>query len=336
MNHQELDILLMRLRDGDKSPATLEQARLLLSSDDRFPEDLRQCALDDDPADASVALLCLLGHEDGLGDAIMSAVLDEVGEDGGRSAIHWESNVADEHVVIPANDTLSPVTEEMLAELESYPVQNAISWESGPCNVVDGVMEILGILITPAVAPAVQGAAGTVDVAHRVLGRLGLEYVSAKDAVSYESGETPELWGNVASGIGESASLQKPLQASLSAALAAEAGQVDIVEAVMARVLRSAVAPVVDPIPAPANRQWFKWASIAVAAVALIGISLPFFTNSPPDGGSETVGFQFASAVEIVVDDLNYDEDAFVQVIQDTDDQGGQALIIWVDDEAVL
>ena len=65
-------------------------------------------------------------------------------------------------------------------------------------------------------------------------------------------------------------------------------------------------------------------------------IGFSFLSGSPIDADSDANGFQFASATEIVVDDLSYDEQAFVQVIQDTDDQGEQALIIWIDDEAVL
>ena len=123
----------------------------------------------------------------------------------------------------------------------------------------------------------------------------------------------------------------------VASAVIGEAGTVDVVEDVMKHVHVHSVVSLDDDVITPANRpMWHLVGFAAVAAMFAAFIGVSFLSGTPLDAAGDSSGFQFASATEIVVDDLSYDEQAFVQVIQDTDDQGEQALIIWIDDEAVL
>ncbi len=156
-------------------------------------------------------------------------------------------------------------------------------------------------------------------------------------AIAREAGPAPALWVDVATAIGADPSDEVAGWDGLllAEAVRAEAGEVDVASDVMRRAHRTAVAPVPveTVVPEPANRG-FTWGAAALAAVALIAVVVaqPWTSTS----GAADAELQFADAGEIVVDDLSYAEDALVQVIQATDDDGAEALIIWVDEEALL
>lgn len=226
------------------------------------------------------------------------------------------------------------------------PVSDAVRSEAGEVDV------------WPELAPAFDEAwlSAMLDgelapAAHRVaagrLGRnlrLGREMTAFADigqqlrsAVAEEAGEAPSVWSEVAKAIG----IADPEEvvgydgAEVAAAIRAEAGTVDVTAAVMATIRRQAVVPVEPEIPEPANDSGFSWGAVAaVAAVLLVVVGV---ARVMPFGGSSTetsADLTFASAAEITVNELSYDENTFVQVIQAEADDGGSALIIWVDEEA--
>lgn len=300
MSFTELEKLLIRMKDGDFSEESLAQAEVLLRQDERLPEELRRESLRDDPVATASALLSILGHDDGFGVDLAAAVAFELSgafegmlSSGPMSIAENRGSAIEDHVV----------TDTMIRELEAddLPIVEAIEAEAGRCDVVEQVMNTLGLNTSLPLAKAVSAYAGTVDVSRTVMTELGAAPLPLMEAIQRE------------------------------------AGSVDVVDAVMEAVRRDALVPVTRlPDPQPANRRWVAFSAFAVAAVTLISvIALPLLGDSDEQADHEP-GLQFASAAEIVVDDLSYDEDAFVQVIHDTDDEGEQALIIWVDDEAVL
>jgi hypothetical protein len=300
MSFTELENLLIRIKKGDLSDESLARAEVLLGQEQRLPVELRQESLRDDPVATATALLSVLGHDDGFGIDLAAAVAFELsGNSNGLLSAGPMSKAGNRG---PEADTLE-ITNMMVLELEAdgLPISDAIIAESGHCDVVEQVMENLGLVEQLPLASAIAALAGTVDVSKSVMAELGEQSLPISEAIH------------------------------------AEAGSVNVVDEVMATVRRDALVPTMRVSdPQPANDRWMHWSALAIAAVTLLSvITLPML------GGSEEVAvqeprLQFASAAEIVVDDLSYDEEAFVQVIHDTDDDGEQALIIWVDDEAVL
>jgi hypothetical protein len=300
MSLSELENLLIKIRDGDVSDDVCMRAEALLSRDERLPVELRTESLRDDPAATAVALLSVLGHDDGFGLNLAEALAFELNEDlGGMLSSGPISNAVNRG---PETGPLE-ISVEMVAAVEAdgLPIAPAVVAEAGHCDVAAAVMNTLDLVHSLPLAEAIAELAGPVDVVQDVMVDLGQETVPVAQAVL------------------------------------AEAGTVDVVEAVMREVRKGALVPGLPVADLePANRSWMRWSAVALAAAALISIvSVPFLQG----GDGQTVaepGFQFASAAEIVVNDLSYDEGAFVQVIHDTDDNGEQALIIWIDDEAVL
>lgn len=300
MSLTTLDSLLLQIKEGDTSDKVLSLAQALLASEERLPSDLRAESLSDDPVATAVALLGLLGHDDGFGLALSEALAFELREDvlnDSPEVVYGRFGADSEY------ESLS-VTADMVAEVESdgLPIVEAVLAESGHCEVVVDVMGTLGLSQNIPLALAIAELAGPIDVSSQVMDRLGFSRIPIIEAIQDE------------------------------------AGLIDVVVPVMKQVRQNAVFPgLVIAHPEPANSRWMYVSGLAVAAAALLSIvTLPMLREG--DGGEELMasGFQFASASEIVVNDLIYDKEAFVQVIQDTDEQGGQALIIWIDDEAVL
>ena len=297
MHLPTLDTLLLQIKEGDTSEALLVRAQTLLSTDERLPEELRNESLRDDPIATAVALLGVLGHDDGFGLDLAAALAFELTElDRSTGPIIEAQNR-------PSNESSDVITADMVEALESdgLPIAPAVVAEAGDCDVAIKVMRQLGIDRALPLAAAIEALAGPVDVASHVMLELGHVPVPVAEAVR------------------------------------AEAGSIDIISDVMSRVRRTAVVPAaVIETPKPVNQSWMSWSFVAIAAAMMLAV---FSLQMLRGNGIQEIdnpGFQFASASEIVVDDLVYDEEAFVQVIQDTDDQGEQALIIWVDDEAVL
>lgn len=324
----EFDKLLMQIRDGEHSVEVLDRAQTLLRVETRLPDELRGESLHDDPRSTAVAFLALLGHDDGFGDALFGALTSElsVPEAGVLSSGPVE-NVLNR----PSVDDTLIVTAEMVENLEreEIPIAESVRFEAAGCDVVPSVLETLSLTVDLPIASAVRTLGGTVDLAKQVMTTLDIELLPVSEAVVDEA-DSVEVTPTVMTTL--------EIQTTpLAEAVLEEAGTVDIVDSVMQEVRGYSVVSIHDEAIVPANRPMWRFVGMAAAAAmffAAIGVSM--FSGSSEETGVVSNGFQFASASEIVVDDLSYDEEAFVQVIQDTDDKGEQALIIWIDDEAVL
>jgi hypothetical protein len=319
MTIHELDMLLIRIRDGEAGPEDVERARALVQTDSRLPEELREIALVEDIREDAVALLAVLGHDDGFGalmsEAIMSESFEPVEETGAQ--------------VLDLNEAM----EAELSRSFDWPLAEAIAFEAGQVELVTAVFEVLGIdLQLLGIGGAIADEAGAIDVSGDVsdsisgVGELGLS-TAIGDAIRASAGDVGELWPAIAREIAVVDVGSLPIRE----ALAHEAGDADLVRDVMEAIERESLG-VVAELPAPANTtRWGVAAVIAFAAAAMVmfGVrltisELPVEPASPP--------LQFASAAEVVVHDLEYSDN--VQVFQVQGDEG--AMIIWVEEEAVL
>lgn len=359
-----LENLLRRVRDGSASPAEVEQARALVAHDARLPEELRVDMLVDDPEGDAAGLLAVLGADDLFADALRDAIAHEISAepqvalaeleepDAGWDAVAvaLREGLALEAVGVEVADRVMrrlpgqdfvygsvtaeavareagavEVSQDVVARMSAtvaLDVAEAVRVEAGSTDVVEAVCAELQIAVEPLVA-AVQREAGSVDVAHAVCAELELAGVPLAASVRSEAGSV-EVAALVAAQLGE------PAAAPLVAAIAAEAGAVDVVDAVLGDlgIAGQRLPPsVVEPprVPRPANRAWWGRGALAAAAVALFALGTQLLPGSP-----EPV--QFASASEVVVEDLDYADN--VQVFQAEGDEG--AVILWVDEEAVL
>lgn len=256
----ELDRLLMRIRDGDASPATLARARALLAEDVRLPQDLREIGLDDDdPAIAAGALLGVLGLDGGLfGELLGEALQFEAG--------------------LPAVDAPAPVEVSITAadlaaqEAEGLPpIADAVAALAGDIDVDIAVLRALGVQVIE-VGDAVRGVAGQTDVADAVAARLGAVPTPVAPAVRAEAGEV-ELAADVVRPLGD------PLW-PIAAAVQTSAGRADVVPAVLSDlgivtvpVAAAVVAGAgdIDIAPAVLDRLGAVGTPVAAAVVAEAG-----------------------------------------------------------------
>ncbi len=177
-----------------------------------------------------------------------------------------------------------------------------------------------------------------------------------RTAVNKEAGPCPYIWASVAESIGVQAEAVAGWDgAAFAAAVRAEAGEVSVTAAVMADIERrealayprSAAVVEIESIelPEPANTGRWSASTLVMAAAALLLFAvLPFGMSGLLDGESDTGGpapvatvqtgeeVQFANAGEIIIENLDYADDA--AVMQTVGDDG--ALILWVEEEATL
>ena len=195
-------------------------------------------------------------------------------------------------------------------------IVRALHAEAGTVDIAGAVFRALGFAELP-LAEAVVEAAGRVDVAGAVMARLGAPSLALAEAVEAEAGEI-DVADDVLRALGAS---------RIAAAVRAEAGPTpELVDAVMARVRHGALAP--TPVPARAANRG-GWIAMLAAAAAAVFAVVGFQEFGAPTASPM---LQFADASEIVVDDLQYGDNATVQVLQADD----EALIIWVDEGATL
>ncbi len=259
----------------------------------------------------------------------------------------------------------------------SLPVGEAIRAESGEVELAGPVLEALGSPSLP-VGEAIRAESGEVALWDALEPMLEGMWVSAmldhaldeeaqrmairrlhgdpvaraqmtafanlgariRAAIEGEAGPCPYIWGAVAERIGVDAEEVAGWDGALfAAAVCAEAGTVDLVDAVGARVERPSMPGAVvelDGLPVPANRRFSLVTVAMMAAVALFLLGMPqlFRTANVGSPVAQTIAItdQFAAADEIVIESLDYGDDA--NVYQATGDQG--ALILWVDEGKTL
>ena len=375
MSKSELDLLLMRIRDGEVSPAEFARAQELIQLDARIPDELKsdEDLFEDEPGFAATALLAVLGVEDdGLGALLADAIRAEVVSDGPPEAVitaadldgdeAWEEiaqilrrglvaeavgiEVADRVLeAVGLVDQQVPLAEavrfeagqlDVVAEIlvgigrpaPNWPIETAIRAEAGESDVADSVMTQTGLKESAfPLRSAVLHLAGHIDVADQVMASLGLEdhRIAVGEAVRAEAGSV-----DVAAEVMDRSSVTVH-SFPLAAAIRAEAGDVDVSDAVMNAVRRTAVAPTPKSWVA-ANRRTV-WGVITLAAAALLTVvaGYPLLMEDDPDRAFrvDEENYDFASADEITIEDLEYAEDAFIQVMQ-ADEEAGAPMIVWV------
>lgn len=156
-----------------------------------------------------------------------------------------------------------------------------------------------------------------------------------RTAVLEEAGECPYVWGAVAESVGMSAEVVEGWDGeAFAAAIRAEAGSVDVASAVMSKVTRTMPSSVDESfeVPVAANKGFNLSALLMMAAAALMILGLPQLMGPGATPTMVDSGAQFASASEIIVEELDYGDNS--NVYQATGDQG--ALILWVDEGKTL
>jgi hypothetical protein len=226
--------LLVALRDGSVDPEVVAAARASLRACADVPDDLR-AALDDDDdiAGTAGALLVMLGVDDGFGDALMSALLDEAGPVGLPDVA--AAIVADVPPVAGvASSSGTPEASEVLEE-PWLPVADAVRAEAGMADVADSVLEALGHAPLGLTA-SVRAEAGVVSVERAVLERVGASaWVDVAAAVRREAGVV-DLAEAVAEAIGAS-------MLPVAAAVRDEAGEAALVGAALPSTVAALLAP---------------------------------------------------------------------------------------------
>lgn len=239
----------------------------------------------------------------------------------------------------------------VLAELGQsvLPVSEAVRAESGRVELAERVLRTLspealaGVLDHELDDTTHRLAAGAIAEDHRgdeltAMAELGAEL---RSTLRQEAGRV-ELWAAVAGAIGiaDPEHVEGWDDTLLAEAVRAEAGTVELAEAVLRDVRRTRPVQMplaempVDPLPAPANRSTWGWAGLVAAALVLLALGLQGVLGPVLHTGQGIIEavpeLTFASADELVVEDLQYGED--VTVFQTEGDDG--AVIIWVDEEA--
>lgn len=264
-----------------------------------------------------------------------------------------------------------PVVQRVGLQVPQVPLVQAVRAESGRVQLAAAVLEAVGLPVeTVQVAEAVREEAGEVEVesfvaegwisamvdgeldaearqaairnlrAHPEAGATMTAFASLgtelRHALREEAEEVGYLWGDVARAIGVDPEAVRGWDgAAVAEAIRTEAGEVDVADVVMARVVRPLPTMIAEPepLPEPANtgRSW-SGLLMAIAAAAVLLIAVPTTWNQT--GGAPTVEIssaQFAAADEIVIENLDYGENSNVQ--QMMGDEG--ALILWVDEGSV-
>jgi len=323
----DLTAWLKAIRDGAAEPDVLAKAQEALRTLEALPEDVRLSGLQDDPQAGAAALLSLFGLDDTFSALLRSAVAIESGE----------PELAHE-IGEQIGDPWQPMAQAL--RIES-------SLVGGVVDLADKVLQGCGLEMDDLpIAEAVRSEAGEVDIAEAVMFSLSLDKACEevfeaelgdmlRDGLEEAAGPAPDLWGSISQAIGieDPEAIAGYDGALVAEAVRAEAGALPaaFTDHVMTALAVSAIAP--HPgLPQPANRRWL-WAVAAAAVAGIMGWSSQFNPLESPIVDTPEV-LTFASANEIVVDDLFYAENAMVQVFQTGADDG--ALIIWIDEEVVL
>lgn len=268
------------------------------------------------------------------------------------AAVRWASGA------VEVSDVVLDALDLRLAR-DRLPVAEAVRTEAGTVEIADRVAQTLSPEVLAGVLDRQLDPTTHRLVAARVVEeRRGEELTAMADvgrdlrsALQAEAGSV-ELWSGIAGEIG----IRDPEQvdgwdaAPLVAAIREGAGDIDIAAAVMGEVRRYASsvemplaeipfvrgATQVGPVPAlppVANRGTWAWGGLWLVAVVMLVLGLGRMRGTPSVQGIDPVpNWTFASADELVVEDLQYASN--VQVLQLEGDDG--AVIIWVDEEAVL
>ncbi|MBT3222268.1 MAG: hypothetical protein HN348_24615, partial [Proteobacteria bacterium] len=287
MANNELERLLIRVRDGLATPEEYNRARVLAQADPRLPEVLRQGVLDEEAQAEAAGLLALLGVEDGLGPLLRDAVLDEAGifaearmddawqqiSDTLREGLEDEAfgvEVVDDVFARLEIESLPPIAESVrfeagVADLSASiseqvdataPLEfaEALFAEAGQIDIAHAVMAEIGAEQDLGLSEAVAEEAGAIDLSASIMAELGVEAMPLAEAANAEAG-TIDIANAIMACLGEEA-------LPLADAVLDEAGTIDIADAIMLRIQRDVRAPI-ETLPQPANSRRWAWATVA-------------------------------------------------------------------------
>lgn len=326
--NQALEMLLQKLVEGPIDDDLLVQARAAVHACEGIPEEIRDDVLVDAGsagADAEL-LLSLLGvsqqADRDLAEALQPGPVDVVA--GVMQAISGIESLED--------------------------VGEAVREEAGEVRVDRDVLTDLAMPVLQGVGEAVREEGGAVDVVPSVLSELDLESgLTVGEAVRSEAGSV-ELVSAVM------ATLELSGIFDVGDAVREEAGTVDVVPLVTAEVASTmgggmpAQTSTIPNVPPAANRT-FTIRALALAAAAMLvvaggaflgggavlgghmlGTSNPGELPTPVTSlGSDVPELVFASAADVVVEDLSFGEG--VQVFQTEGDDG--AMVLWIEEEVL-
>ena len=231
------------------------------------------------------------------------------------------------------------------------PIAEAVRGEAGTVDVVEQVMAQLGThrvgeqmsaMFDGELRGEARAALAKVLLANPALQReltlLADLSREVREAVSEERGPVPYMWEAIGRGMGLEAPEEVPGfdGASVTAALRAEAGPVDVADAVMDAILRQDVVEEPD-VPEAISQQWGIAATLVIAAAAMLMV-LPQWIGEVDPADTSTAPAaplmaELAKEGEVEVLEISADEEAVFGVIPA---DGDGPLIIWVDDGAQL
>lgn len=296
--------------------------------------------------DAEVLPIGAAVSEEAGGIELAAAVLGELGAEVPpvEAAVRHEAGAPDATWVREVLEAIG---------IEVLPVAEAVRAEAGTVDVAERVARTLSPEVLAGLLDH-QLDATTHRLAAEAVGedQLGSELTAMADlardlrnALDEEAGSAPSVWGEVAHavGIAEPERVEGWDETVLAEAVHHEAGEIDVIEAVQREIGKApprsmplAEIPM-ESLPPPANRRTWGLGGLVLAAAALLAVFVGPLAGWLPGGdGADGMllpsGMTFASAQEVVVEDLQYADS--VQVFQ-TEGEGG-AVIIWFDEGAVL
>lgn len=150
---------------------------------------------------------------------------------------------------------------------------------------------------------------------HRRLADIGQISTALREGLAREAGPAPDLWAPIARAIGVADPEAVPgwQPALLAEAVRAEAGSVNVVEAVMARVRPAAAT---EPAPLPFWRRLFQGISLPALGMATAAALVLLFPRPPAPGVGVAFTFDVAPVNHVAIEEISAGPDAMVQVLQ--------------------
>jgi len=292
--------------------------------------------LNDRPLDVAGAVSALAGRVD-----VVDAVLALVGIAGRPEDVLLEAPIA---AAVHAEAADVDVADAVLGALgaEAVPAAAAVREEAGEAEIWPSLAPAFGPAWASALFDRELSLAAHKLAAARLREKGAATQLTAwaelgaaiRDRVAVEAGSVA-VWAAVATRIGVEDAEAVPGYQGVEVANAVRhhAGTVELERVVEARI-RSAKAE-----PAANNGfAWVRYAAVGLAAVAVLALSIgrviPLLGPSADAPAAVALAPDFATGEEIRVEDLSWAAESQVRVIQSHDDQGEQALIIWIDEEA--
>ncbi len=353
MHLNRLDTLRVRAADGLASAA--DQAELAaagvdasaLAEEATFLRSLIAETLDPGPTPE-------------LADSVLSALLIDDGDDlSGLIAAALAAGPAPD-IAGPVLDALDIEDLDMIADLGGL-VAEALDGGPAP-ELADDVLHALEI--SDDLSALISSALADVDapeLADDVLAAIGVESLGGLVAEALDGGPAPELADDVLDALGMSDDLSGDIRAVLDGgeapdlwadisaqldgttdagdllreALAADAGEIDIADAVLAELgLEVAPAPTTsqpaaEVVPLFGGRAALMGTILAIAAAALLYVVPGAPVEAPIEPSADSFAYNIQDNNEVEIEELESSPDAMVQIFQTEE---GAPTIIFIDE----